>query len=108
MRVWRVGKAAPSLPSGDTNATPGFDLNVPSHEFCDADHTRRGAWRGAFRAMGIIHGFENSWGPWALLDQDQPGLDYLLLVRRFFTEIVPFAALQLPQTRSTPIQRRLA
>ncbi len=73
---------------------PEFDLNVPSHEFCDADHTRRGAWRGAFRAMGLIHGFENSWGPWALLDQDQPGLEYLLLVRRFFTEIVPFAALR--------------
>ena len=73
---------------------PAFDLNLPHHEFCDPDHTRRGAWRGAFRGLGIIHGFENSWGPWALLDEDQPGLEHLLLVRRFFTEIVPFADLR--------------
>ena len=73
---------------------PAFDLNVPAHEFCDVDHTRRGAWRGAFRALGIIHGFENSWGPWALLDEDQPGMRDLLHVRRFFTEVVPFADLR--------------
>ncbi len=75
-----------------------FNPDLPpimlGHEFCDADHTRRGAWRGAMRGLGIIHGFENSWGPFAILDRDQPGLDHLLHVRRFFTEIAPFAALQ--------------
>lgn len=69
---------------------PEFDLLLPSHEFCDAAHTRRGAWRGAFRGMGVIHGFENSWGPWMQLDEDQPGMASLLHLRRFFTEIVPF------------------
>lgn len=73
---------------------PAFELNLPHHEFCDPDHTRRGAWRGTFRGLGIIHGFENSWGPWARLDEDQPGLAFLLLVRRFFTEIAPFAVLR--------------
>jgi hypothetical protein len=69
---------------------PAFDLLLPPHEFCDAEHTRRGAWHGAFCGMGIVHGFENSWGPWLRLDEDQPGMEYLLHVRRFFTEIVSF------------------
>jgi hypothetical protein len=73
---------------------PNFALKLPHHEFCDRDHTRRGAWRGAFQALGIIHGFENSWGPWSVLDEDQPGLNDLLQVRRFFTEVLPFAALR--------------
>lgn len=73
---------------------PDFPLLIPGHEFCDADHTRRGAWRGAFCALGIIHGFENSWGPFLLLEEDQPGLAYLLHLRRFFTEVVPFARLK--------------
>jgi hypothetical protein len=80
---------------------PDFDLNLPHHEFCDTGHTRRGAWRGAFRSLGVIHGFENSWGPWALLDEDQAGMGHLLHVRRFFTEIVPFASLRTaPETIS--------
>ncbi|HEY63536.1 MAG TPA: DUF5060 domain-containing protein [Caldilineae bacterium] len=69
---------------------PELPLGFPYHEFCDPEHTRRGAWRGAFCALGIIHGFENSWGPFAVLDRDQPGLAYLLHLRRFFTEMVPF------------------
>jgi hypothetical protein len=44
--------------------------------------------------MGIITGFENSWGPWMVLDADQPGLADLLHLRRFMTEIVPFARLR--------------
>jgi hypothetical protein len=73
---------------------PDFALNLPHHEHCDRDHTRRGAWRGAFCGLGIIHGFENSWGPWMLLDEDQPGMADLLLVRDFFTKEVPFARLR--------------
>lgn len=73
---------------------PQFDLNLPHHEFCDRDHTRRGAWQGAFKGLGIIHGFDNTWGPWMKLDEDQPGLADLLQVRRFFTEIAPFADLR--------------
>ncbi len=73
---------------------PEFELKMPSHLYCDAEHTRRGAWRGAFCALGIIHGFENSWGPWMVLDRDQPGLPMLQTVRRFFTEVLPFASLR--------------
>ncbi len=83
---------------------PEFDLLLPPHEFCDAEHTRRGAWRGVFRGMGIIHGFENSWGPWMKLDEDQPGMAYLLHLRRFFTEVVPFDHLR-PAPDSLPLFR---
>jgi hypothetical protein len=41
---------------------PDLPLLIPSHLYCDPEHTRRGAWRGAFCALGVIHGFENSWG----------------------------------------------
>ena len=70
---------------------PDLPLNLPHHEFCDTEHTRRGAWRGAFCALNVIHGFENSWGPFMVLDEDQPGLAYLLHLRHFITELVPFA-----------------
>lgn len=69
---------------------PEFPSLIPSHDYCDRDHTRRGAWRGAFCKLGIIHGFENSWGPFCKLEEDQPGLGDLLHLRRFFTELAPF------------------
>lgn len=71
-----------------------LELKIPGHRYCDEEHTRRGAWRGAFMGLGIIHGFENSWGPWMLLEEDQHGLVYLQHVRRFFTAVAPFAELR--------------
>ncbi len=68
-----------------------FELLIPGHAYCDSEHTRRGAWRGVFCGLGIIHGFENSWGPFLDLEHDQPGLEYLLILRRFIRERVPFA-----------------
>ncbi|NMB11057.1 MAG: DUF4038 domain-containing protein [Firmicutes bacterium] len=73
---------------------PELDLNIPSHEYMDVDHTRRGAWRGAFTATCVIHGFENTWGPWLILDKDQEGMHDLLVLHRFFTEMVPFEQLR--------------
>ncbi|NLD43976.1 MAG: DUF4038 domain-containing protein [Chloroflexi bacterium] len=73
---------------------PALELKMPSHLYCDVEHTRRGAWRGAFCGLGIIHGFENSWGPWMLLDEDQPGLAMLQRVHHFFTQVAPFTALR--------------
>lgn len=73
---------------------PSFELLLPGHRYCDPEHTRRGAWRGAFSGMGIIHGFENSWGPWMLLEKDQPGMEFLLHLRHFFTGILSFWKLQ--------------
>jgi hypothetical protein len=82
-----------------------FPLLIPSHAYCDAEHTRRGAWRGAMSGLGIIHGFENSWGPFLLLEEDQEGLAYLLTLRRFFHEIAPFDRLA---TASELLQRNEA
>ena len=73
---------------------PALPRKIGAHDFCDRDHTRRGAWRGAFQALGLIHGFENSWGPWLDLEHDQEGMADLLQLRRFFTELVPFADLR--------------
>jgi hypothetical protein len=67
---------------------------VPGHRYCDGEHTRRGAWQGAFCALGVVHGFENSWGPFMMLEEDQPGLAYLLHLRRFFTDVVPSHRMQ--------------
>lgn len=73
---------------------PEFDLNIPSHEFCGPDHTRRATWRGLCCGLGVIHGFENSWGPWQKLDVDQPGMVFLRHARDFFTRLAPFHTLQ--------------
>jgi len=51
------------------------------HRWCGPDHTRRGAWRGVFSGLGIVHGFHYSWGPYMVLDRDQPGMADLLQVR---------------------------
>jgi len=73
---------------------PDLPLLVPAHRYCDPDHTRRGAWRAAFCALGVVHGFDNTWGVFQILDQDQPGLFQLLHLRRFLTEVAPFERLQ--------------
>lgn len=73
---------------------PEFALRVPGHRYCDEEHTRRGGWRGAFCGLGVIHGFENSWGPWERLGEDQSGLVYLQHLHRFFTKVLPFSELR--------------
>ena len=73
---------------------PEYKLKLPSHEFCDRSHTRRGAWRGVFSGMGIIAGFENSWGPWMDLETDLPGVDDLVVLNRFVTQDIPFDTLR--------------
>ena len=62
---------------------------VPGHRFCDVDHTRRGAWRGAFSGFGVIHGFHNQWFGFGDYAKDQPGVAALGNLRKFLTEIVP-------------------
>lgn len=73
---------------------PDLEQRIPSHAYCDPEHTRRGAWRGAFCGAGVIHGWENTWGPWWLPDEDQAGMRYLLLLREFFTRTVPYYRLR--------------
>lgn len=70
---------------------PSYKLKLPSHEFCDRNHTRRSAWRGVFCGMGIVAGFENSWGPWMDLVTDLPGVADLEVLNRFVTESIDFA-----------------
>ena len=69
---------------------PAFENKLPHHEFCCRSHTRRAAWRGIGMGMGIINGQENSWGPWMLLEQDQPGTADIVVIRDFLTDAVPF------------------
>ncbi|MGB3329142.1 MAG: putative collagen-binding domain-containing protein, partial [Thermomicrobiales bacterium] len=57
------------------------------HRWCGPDHTRRGAWRGVFSGLGIVHGFHFSWGPYMVLDRDQPGMADLLQVRTLVERI---------------------
>jgi hypothetical protein len=73
---------------------PDLPITFPAFEYCDSNHTRRGAWRGAFCTMGVINGFENAWGPVMNLDRDQEGVVYLQNVRRFFTTVVPFTRMR--------------
>src|SRR5690606_18990985 len=53
---------------------PNLPLVFTGHEFSGPEHMRRAPWRGAFQGIGVIHGFENSWGPFQLLEEDQPSL----------------------------------
>ncbi len=73
---------------------PDVPLSFPGFRYCDAEHTRRGAWRGAFCGMGVINGFESTWGPLMILDEDLLGVTYLQNVRHFFTKVVPFHRLR--------------
>lgn len=73
---------------------PDLPLVFPGFRHTDASHNRRGAWRGAFCALSVINGFENSWGPAMILDRDQEGVAYLQHVGRFFRDVVPFACLR--------------
>ena len=73
---------------------PDLELKVPGHRYMNPEHTRRGAWRGAFSGTGIIHGFENTWGPWWIPEKDQEGMKYLLILKDFFTSIVEFHCLK--------------
>ncbi|MFE2351408.1 apiosidase-like domain-containing protein [Kitasatospora cineracea] len=73
---------------------PALPLNLPLHEFCDVEHTRRGAWRGAMSGLGVVHGFDNTWGPFLNLQGDQEGVAALLHLARFFREHVAFHRLR--------------
>jgi len=96
----QIGKSLAGWTGSAVLAEWGYEVNpdlpllIPAHKYCDADHTRRGAWRGTFCGLGIVHGFDNSWGMHAILDRDLPGLVDLLHLRHFFTELVPFADLR--------------
>ncbi len=72
---------------------PALEAHFPNHEQCGRGHTRRGAWRAAGRAMGYVAGFENSWGPWMRLEEDQPGVADLQVLNRFLTRDCPFDGL---------------
>jgi len=67
-----------------------LELKLPIHEYLGPEHTRRGAWRGAFSGLGVIGGFENTWGPWWIPKEDQEGLRYLKILGKFFGEEVDF------------------
>ncbi|MBA2247803.1 MAG: DUF4038 domain-containing protein [Chloroflexia bacterium] len=96
----QIPKSLGDWPGSAILSEYGYEFNpdlppmMLAHQYCDPDHTRRGAWRGAMSGLGIIQGFENTWGPAQVLDQDQAGLTSLLHLRHFFTGLVPFDRLQ--------------
>ncbi|MER7938884.1 MULTISPECIES: DUF5060 domain-containing protein [unclassified Streptomyces] len=73
---------------------PALPLRLPLHEHCDPEHTRRGAWRGAMSGLGVVHGFDNTWGPFLDLTHDQEGVAALMHLARFFREHVAFHRLR--------------
>ncbi len=73
---------------------PALALTFSAIEFCDESHTRRGAWRSACAGLCVANGFENTWGPEQILDEDLPGVHQLALLRDFFTLQVEFAHLR--------------
>jgi hypothetical protein len=73
---------------------PDLPITFPWFKNTDAEHNRRGAWRGAFCGMGVVNGFENTWGPVMDLENDQEGVVYFEILQHFFTDIVPFQDLR--------------
>lgn len=65
---------------------PELPITFPAFKNTDAEHNRRGAWRGAFCGLGVANGFENTWGPVMDLAHDQEGVAYLRNVKAFFAE----------------------
>jgi len=91
-----IGRALADWPGTAVFSEWGYERNpelpekFPLHRWCDVDHCRRGGWRGLFCGLGVISGWEHTWGPWMIVDRDQQGMAQFLLMRRFFTEVVPF------------------
>lgn len=73
---------------------PDLALSFPGFRHCDANHNRRGAWRGAFSGLGLANGFEHTWGPHMAVERDLPGASYFSYLKQFFTTVVDFAELQ--------------
>ena len=67
---------------------------MPGHQWLDADHTRRGAWRTAFCALGVTAGFHPTWWGFGDYDSDQQGVVALTHLRSFLTEVVSFEGLR--------------
>lgn len=67
---------------------------MPGHQWLDAEHTRRGAWRTAFCALGVTGGFHQTWWGFGDYTRDQQGLTALQYLKRFVTEVVAFERLR--------------
>jgi hypothetical protein len=67
---------------------------MAGHQYCDVEHTRRGGWRGAFQALGVVHGFHQQWWGFGDYDIDQEGVATLGHLKRFFTDVVDFEQLR--------------
>jgi hypothetical protein len=66
--------ARPSVFAGyGYERNPDLPITFPAFRHTDAEHNRRGAFCG----RGVINGFENTWEPLMILDQDQESVAYL-------------------------------
>ena len=73
---------------------PASDTLPPGHAHLTADHTRRGAWRGAFMGVCVFSGFDNTWGPVLTVEPDCPGAGQLRHLWTYLTEIAPFTSVR--------------
>jgi Domain of unknown function (DUF5060)/Protein of unknown function (DUF4038)/Putative collagen-binding domain of a collagenase len=95
-----IGKALAGWRGSAMHAEYGYETDpelrhiMPGHQWLDAEHTRRGAWRTAFCALGLTAGFHQTWWGFGDYTKDQEGLPYLLHLKRFFTDIAPFTNLR--------------
>jgi hypothetical protein len=67
---------------------------MPGHGHLDPDHTRRGAWRGAFCGVGVVAGFHQQWWGFGDYAVDQPGVAALTHLRHFLTDVLAFEELR--------------
>lgn len=95
-----IDTALAGWPGSAMNAEYGYETDpglrdiIPIHQWLDPEHTRRGAWRSAFRALGVTAGFHQSWWGFGDYSKDQPGVAAITILRRFLLEIVNFAELR--------------
>ncbi len=75
-------------------SAPAWGTLPPGHRHLTAEHTRRGAWRGAFAGLCVFSGFDNTWGPALGVEPDCPGAGQLRHLRHYLTRRVPGAQLR--------------
>jgi len=93
-RAFQAWPGAAVLSEYAYERNPDLPITFPWFEHTDAEHNRRGAWRGAFCGLCVINGFENTWGPVMDLAHDQEGVVYFQHLRHFFTAVAPFEKLR--------------
>lgn len=96
----KIAEALEGWPGSAVFSEYGYETDpelkhiMPGHGHCDVEHTRRGGWRGAFRSLGVVHGFHQTWWGFGDYAKDQEGVTALQHLRHFLTAVVSFEHLR--------------